>query len=122
MKMQGYNGSQLWDVSFAVQAIHATQLVNEYATSMLTKAHYFIKHTQVREDSSGDQSKWYRHISKGGWPFSTPDNGWIVSDCTAETLKNKNGGFASYELTRSYAWLEMINPAETFGDIMIDYQ
>ncbi|TXG61146.1 hypothetical protein EZV62_012509 [Acer yangbiense] len=155
MKMQGYNGSQLWDVSFAVQAIHATQLVNEYASSMLTKAHNFIKHTQVREDSSGDQSKWYRHISKGGWPFSTPDQGWIVSDCTAEALKaavllsqmpsdiagdaipanrlydavnvilslqNKNGGFATFELTRSYAWLEMINPAETFGDIMIDYQ
>jgi len=23
--------------------------------------------------------------------------------------------------TRSYAWLELLNPAETFGDIMIDY-
>jgi cycloartenol synthase len=34
---------------------------------------------------------------------------------------NDNGGFATYELTRSYAWLELINPAETFGDIVIDY-
>ncbi|KAH7527810.1 hypothetical protein FEM48_Zijuj05G0005900 [Ziziphus jujuba var. spinosa] len=98
---------------------------------------------------------------QGGWPFSTPDNGWPVSDCTAEALKaavllssmasekageaigpdrlydavnvilslqseemmqNENGGFASYELTRSYDWLEMINPTETFKDIMIDYQ
>ena len=25
------------------------------------------------------------------------------------------------ELTRSYQWLELINPAETFGDIVIDY-
>ncbi|THG14782.1 hypothetical protein TEA_027327 [Camellia sinensis var. sinensis] len=39
---------------------------------------------QVRNDSSGNLSFWYRHISKGGWPFSTPDNGWPVSDCTAE--------------------------------------
>ncbi|PQQ11008.1 cycloartenol Synthase [Prunus yedoensis var. nudiflora] len=154
MKMQGYNGSQFWDVALAVQAILATNLVNE-SGFVLQKAHNFIKNTQVKTNSSGNLSYWYRHISKGGWPFSTPDNGWPVSDCTAEGLKaalllslmpseivgeaiqrinymmllmlilslqNSTGGFASYELTRSYAWLEMINPAETFGDIIIDYQ
>ncbi|XVE64020.1 hypothetical protein DITRI_Ditri07aG0067800 [Diplodiscus trichospermus] len=154
MKMQGYNGSQLWNVAFSVQAILATDLVEEYG-SMLKKAHNFIKNTQVKENSGNDLDFWYRHISKGGWPFSTPDNNWIVSDCTAEGLKaslllstlpsdmmdekikpdrlyeavnvilslqNKNGGFASYELTRSYAWLEMFNPAELFRNIMIDYQ
>uniref|UniRef100_A0A7N0V7D5 Terpene cyclase/mutase family member n=1 Tax=Kalanchoe fedtschenkoi TaxID=63787 RepID=A0A7N0V7D5_KALFE len=154
MKMQGYNGSQTWDASFAVQAILSTNLSDEYGT-MLKKAHNFIKNTQVRENSSGDLDQWYRHSSKGGWTFSTPDNGWTVSDCTGEALQavlqlsrcpstiageamtadklydavhlllsmqNQNGGFATYELTRSYAWLEMINPAETFGDIIIDYQ
>uniref|UniRef100_A0A803P4U2 Cycloartenol synthase n=1 Tax=Cannabis sativa TaxID=3483 RepID=A0A803P4U2_CANSA len=154
LKMQGYNGSQLWDCALAVQAIMATHLKDEYS-SMLMKAHYFIKKTQIRKNSWGNVSEWYRHISKGGWTFSTPDNGWPVSDCTAEAMKaalllsdlpsdivgeaiaadhlkdavhlilslqNKNGGFATYELTRSYAWLEMINPAETFGDIIIDYQ
>lgn len=44
--MQGYNGSQLWDVSLAVQGILATNLVDEY-DSMLKKAHDFIKNTQV---------------------------------------------------------------------------
>ncbi|KAK9931606.1 hypothetical protein M0R45_018878 [Rubus argutus] len=154
MKMQGSNGSQLWDVAFAVQATLATNLVNEYGP-VLKKAHSFIKNTQVRRDCYGNLSYWHRHISKGGWPFSTLDNGWTASDCTAEGLKaalllsrmpseivgdaiaadqlydavnvvlslqNSNGGFASYELTRSYAWLEMINPTETFGDVMIDYQ
>ncbi|KAK9931604.1 hypothetical protein M0R45_018876 [Rubus argutus] len=154
MKMQGSNGSQLWDVALAVQATLATNLVNEYG-SVLKKAHSFIKNTQVRRDCYENLSYLYRHISKGGWPFSTPDNGWIVPDSTAEGLKaalllsrmpseivgeaiaadqlydavnvvlslqNKNGGFATYELTRSYAWLEIINPAESFGDIMIDYQ
>nr|XP_048329943.1 cycloartenol synthase-like isoform X2 [Ziziphus jujuba var. spinosa] len=156
MKMQGYNGSQLWDVAFAVQAILATNLqeVEEY-WSMLKKAHHFIKNTQIKKESCNNLSECFRHISKGGWPFSTPDNGWPVSDCTAEALKaavllssmasekageaigpdrlydavnvilslqNENGGFASYELTRSYDWLEMINPTETFKDIMIDYQ
>lgn len=42
---------------------------------------------KMPKDSSGDCSSWYRHRSKGGWPFSTTDNGWIVSDCTAEGLK-----------------------------------
>lgn len=45
---QGYNGSQLWDVTFAVQAILSTGLVNEYGT-MLRKANNFIKSTQVIE-------------------------------------------------------------------------
>ncbi|KAF5738511.1 cycloartenol synthase 2-like isoform X2 [Tripterygium wilfordii] len=152
--LPGYNGAQLWDVAFAVQAILATNLPDEYG-SMLKKANYFIKNTQIRKNSYGDLDYWYRHVMKGGWCFSTLDNGWPVSDCTAEGLKsalmlaqmpshiageaiaaeqlydavdfilslqNSNGGFASYELTRSYAWLEMINSAESFADIMIDYQ
>lgn len=154
MKMQGYNGSQLWDVVFSVQAILATNLADEWG-SMLKKANEFIRVSQVRNECTGNLSSWYRHISKGGWPFSTPDNGWPVSDCTAEglraaimlsqmpsaiageaiakdqlydavnyilSLQNNNGGFGSYEPTRSYAWLEMLNPAEIFGDIAIDYQ
>jgi lanosterol synthase len=31
--------------------------------------------------------QYYRHLSKGGWSFSTRDCGWIVADCTAEGLK-----------------------------------
>jgi len=38
-------------------------------------------------DMSGNSSWCYRHINKGGWPFSTQDHGWPVSDCTAEGLK-----------------------------------
>ncbi|XP_028752047.1 cycloartenol synthase [Neltuma alba] len=153
MKMQGYNGSSLWDTAFAVQAIISTNLSEEYEET-LRKAHVYIKNSQVLEDCPGDLNYWYRHISKGAWPFSTADHGWPISDCTAEGLKaslllskmprevvgepldakrfydavnvilsmqNADGGFATYELTRSYAWLEIINPAETFGDIVIDY-
>ncbi|KAG0473961.1 hypothetical protein HPP92_015818 [Vanilla planifolia] len=154
MKMQGYNGSQLWDTAFTVQAIISSELSHEYGPT-LKKAHDYIKKTQVLEDCPGDLTFWYRHISKGAWPFSTADHGWPISDCTAEGLKaalllslipsevvdepievkrlydavnvmlslmNKDGGFATYELTRSYAWMELINPAETFGDIVIDYK
>eukprot|EP00245_Coleochaete_scutata_P007127 TRINITY_DN22226_c0_g1_i1.p1 TRINITY_DN22226_c0_g1~~TRINITY_DN22226_c0_g1_i1.p1 ORF type:complete len:764 (-),score=100.86 TRINITY_DN22226_c0_g1_i1:719-3010(-) len=154
MKMQGYNGSQLWDTAFAVQAIFAADLMDE-SIPMLRKAHEYINACQVRADCPGDLKQYYRHISKGAWPFSTQDHGWPIADCSSEGLKaalllaklpstdvgkaieperlydcvnvilsyqNSNGGFATYELTRSYPWIEIINPAETFGDIVIDYQ
>ncbi|XP_078434540.1 cycloartenol synthase 1 [Wolffia australiana] len=153
MKMQGYNGSQLWDTAFTVQAMISTDLYEDYGGA-LEKAHDYIKASQVLDDCPGNLSAWYRHISKGAWPFSTADHGWPISDCTSEGLKaalqlsrlpshlvgkkidperlydavnvilslgNEGGGFATYELTRSYSWLEIINPSETFGDIVIDY-
>lgn len=154
MKMQGYNGSQLWDTAFAVQALEATGLYTECVRSM-RKAHDYIKASQVTEDCP-QLSRYYRHISKGAWPFSTQDHGWPISDCTAEGLKasmtlaglltvgidigpvltifrlrdavdvilsfqNANGGCATYENTRSFEALELLNPAETFGDIIVDY-
>ncbi|KAK7466088.1 Lanosterol synthase (Oxidosqualene--lanosterol cyclase) [Stygiomarasmius scandens] len=44
---------------------------------------------------------------------------WAVD--TMLSLQNPNGGFASYELIRAPHWLEKLNPAEVFGDIMTDY-
>jgi squalene/oxidosqualene cyclase-like protein len=35
--------------------------------------------------------------------------------------QNDDGGWPTYEKARSGAWLEWLNPAEIFGDIMIDY-
>ncbi|KDO62053.1 hypothetical protein CISIN_1g043885mg [Citrus sinensis] len=154
MKMQAYNGSQLWDTAFAVHAILSTNLVDEYG-SMLKKANNYIKTTQVRTKSFEDPSCWYRHEFQEGWPFSSLDNGWIATDTTAEglnvsvllsemsydlvgeaiplnrlfeavnvvlSLQNSSGGVASYERTRSYAWMEMLNPVENFGESIIDYQ
>ncbi|KAF3960242.1 hypothetical protein CMV_015031 [Castanea mollissima] len=63
MKMQGYNGTTL------------------------RKAHDYIKDLQILEDCLGDLNFWYRHISKGAWPFSSADHGWPISVCTAEGLK-----------------------------------
>ena len=54
MKMNGYNGSQLWDTAFAVQAIVATGLGEEgEVASVLRKAHSFIDRTQVRAQQGG---------------------------------------------------------------------
>uniref|UniRef100_A0A8C4I5E5 Terpene cyclase/mutase family member n=1 Tax=Dicentrarchus labrax TaxID=13489 RepID=A0A8C4I5E5_DICLA len=129
MKMQGTNGSQLWDTCFAVQAF-----------------------LEIPENPP-EYQKYYRQMNKGGFPFSTRDCGWIVADCTAEGLKsvmllqelcpsisqpvtserlydavnvllsmrNPDGGFATYETKRGGKLLELLNPSEVFGDIMIDY-
>lgn len=85
MKMQGYNGSQLWDTTFAIMAINETGLSNEY-TDVLLKAYHYVDISQVQEDVQ-DREKFYRHISKGGWPFSTNDHGWPIADCTAHGLE-----------------------------------
>ncbi|XP_061858748.1 lanosterol synthase [Colius striatus] len=153
MKMQGTNGSQLWDTAFAIQAFleAEAQKMPEF-TSCLQKAHEFLRFTQI-PDNPPDYQKYYRHMNKGGFPFSTRDCGWIVADCTAEGLKsvmllqekcpfltkhvpherlfdavnvllsmrNSDGGFATYETKRGGHLLELLNPSEVFGDIMIDY-
>ncbi|XP_023645602.1 amyrin synthase LUP2 isoform X2 [Capsella rubella] len=85
MKLQSF-GSQLWDTTLTVQAFLACNLSNEIANALM-KAHGFIKKSQIRENPSGNFNKMHRHISKGGWAFSDRDQGWQVSDCSAEALK-----------------------------------
>ncbi|KAJ4725479.1 Terpene cyclase/mutase family member [Melia azedarach] len=85
MKMQSF-GSQEWDAGFAVQALLASNLVDEIGPA-LKRGHEFIKASQVKDNPSGDFKGMHRHISKGSWTFSDQDHGWQVSDCTAEGLK-----------------------------------
>ena len=98
MKMQGYNGSQGWDSSFAMQALAEAGLVDEFPT-MCTKAYSYLERTQIlcsaesraspafSYESPDMRQKYYRHVSEGGWPFSSAAHGWPISDCTAEGLK-----------------------------------
>jgi lanosterol synthase len=36
-------------------------------------------------------------------------------------MQNSDGGFASYELVRGPTWLELLNPAEVFGEFVPVY-
>lgn len=83
MKMQGYNGSQLWDTAFTVQAYISTGLHSDVSDSVRA-AHTYIKNSQIIEEAEQPLSRNYRHVSKGAWPFSTRDHGWPISDCTGE--------------------------------------
>ncbi|KAJ9565776.1 hypothetical protein OSB04_001742 [Centaurea solstitialis] len=85
MKMQTY-GSQLWDCALGTQAILASNMVEEYG-DCLKKANFYIKESQLKNDLTGDYNKMCRQFSKGAWTFTDQDQGWAVSDCTAEALK-----------------------------------
>ncbi|MEZ4295567.1 MAG: terpene cyclase/mutase family protein [Polyangiaceae bacterium] len=146
--MQSYNSTELWDTAFAIQAIRATPFWRDHL-SVLRRAHAFLRDNQIVEDVP-DAAAHYRHASRGGWPFSDRPHGWPITDCTAEGLKcaialeglfspdipepllrdavrllltwqNDDGGFGTYERQRAGAWMEQLNPAFVFGDIMVDY-
>ncbi|MCD6499655.1 MAG: squalene--hopene cyclase [Deltaproteobacteria bacterium] len=147
-KMNGYNSTELWDTAFAVQAFFATEKQEPYRPS-LEAAHRFIESNQIVKNVP-QHERFYRHPSKGGWPFSNRAHGWPISDCTAEGLKaslllnpmvdepieterlgwavdmilsyqNDDGGWATYERIRGPNWLERLNPSDVFGDIMIEH-
>jgi len=98
MKMQGYNGSQCWDTSFAAQAMWEADMLDEFP-DLTRKVYGYFERTQILSTSVSQSSpaygfetndnrhKFYRHISEGGWPFSTSAHGWPISDCTGEGLK-----------------------------------
>ena len=150
MKMQGYNGSQFWDLAFAVLAVTEAGLPDsDRARDLLQRAHGFLDAHQVRHDVP-DRARHFRDRTQGMWPFSTAEQAWPVTDCTAEGVKaalrlrplvsapvaperlrqavdrlleyqNPDGGWSEYERARAGRWLEALNPAEIFGHIMTAY-
>lgn len=133
MKMQGYNGSQCWDTSFAIQAVWECGLLDKFPV-LSAKVWAYLERTQILStdtsqsspaynyESCENRDKFYRHVSKGGWPFSTSAHGWPISDCTGEGLKGvlalmdspvivgavKQGILKSIEPTRLYDAVNVI--------------
>lgn len=150
MKMNGYNGSQFWDTAFAMQAMmESNQSEAEIALrkayqyiekSQVTKevkdSKKFYRHPSVGgfpfsnvehgwpiTDCSAEGLKVALKVKSYGLQVDNP-----ISDLRLKqsadlllSLQNKDGGWASYELTRGPKWLELLNPSEIFGNIMIDY-
>ncbi|BBG92658.1 cycloartenol synthase 1 [Prunus dulcis] len=133
MKMQGYNGSQLWDTAFAVQAIISTNLVEEFG-STLRKGHKFIKDSQkIAQVILTFGIATFQRVL-GLFLLAVLSLSKIPSEIVGEPLDAKRlydsvnvvlslqrWWLCNIRTYRSYRWLELINPAETFGDIVIDY-
>jgi squalene/oxidosqualene cyclase-like protein len=58
--------------------LERTQILST-SVSKSTAAYHYEK-PKYRE-------RYFRHVSEGGWPFSTSAHGWPISDCTGEGLK-----------------------------------
>ncbi|MGB0678621.1 MAG: terpene cyclase/mutase family protein [Polyangiales bacterium] len=151
LKMQGYNGSQFWDTAFACLALLESGLPQEEGAFVptLRQAHAFIDANQVTHNVPAHR-RFGREVTVGAFPFSTAEQAWPVSDCTAEGLKaalklaplvhrplapgrlhaavdrilawqNPDGGWSEYERARAPRLVEHLNAAEVFGDIMRAY-
>jgi squalene/oxidosqualene cyclase-like protein len=145
-RMNGYNNSRLWDVAFAAQALAAAG--TPAALDVARRAHRYVDDNQVNTELP-DLDRYFREPRQWGWPFSDRAHGWPITDCTGEGLttslllrdlvdqpisderlagaverllekQNPDGGWASYERGRGEAWLQLLNPSDVFGDIMID--
>uniref|UniRef100_A0A0W0GBF7 Squalene cyclase C-terminal domain-containing protein n=1 Tax=Moniliophthora roreri TaxID=221103 RepID=A0A0W0GBF7_MONRR len=152
MMVTGTNGSQVWDLSFITQALVETGLAEEKENQTgLYKAVEWLEQAQMLNNPRHYETA-YRHRTKGAWGFSTREQGYTVTDCTAEgckaalylqslectpkliseerlqwavdtmlSLQNPNGAFSDYEPVRVGQWIEVLNAAEVFGDIMTGY-
>ncbi|XP_024919504.1 lanosterol synthase [Cynoglossus semilaevis] len=144
MKMQGTNGSQLWDTCFAVQAfLEAGAQDQPRFQQCLQAAHDFLTITQI-PDNPPEYHKYYRQMNKVRmsevlnkyYQHTSPlvhSHLWstVTSGPQSERLydavnvllsmRNSDGGFATYETKRGGKLLELLNPSEVFGDRLIDY-
>ncbi|KAG6776846.1 hypothetical protein POTOM_016636 [Populus tomentosa] len=104
-------GSQLWDSVFATQAIIASNLTDEYGSTLrkalnfITLSQTLLLLSQLPADIVGDTievEQLYEAVD------------FLL------TLQSENGGFSAWEPATSPQWMEMFNPTETFGGVMVE--
>uniref|UniRef100_A0A8D3CE99 Terpene cyclase/mutase family member n=1 Tax=Scophthalmus maximus TaxID=52904 RepID=A0A8D3CE99_SCOMX len=86
-----------------VQTINAQLAVQEVLVLDIAIYMCNVKSSLVIPENPPEYQKYYRQMNK------------LLS------MKNSDGGFATYETKRGGRLLELLNPSEVFGDIMIDY-
>ncbi|CAH6720715.1 lanosterol synthase [[Candida] jaroonii] len=85
MTVMGTNGTQTWDAAFMIQYLFMAGLADlpEYQPVIKKAYKYLVKNQFTDECVEGS----YRDKRDGAWGFSTKDQGYTVSDCTAESVK-----------------------------------
>lgn len=85
LMVMGTNGGQVWDVAFAVQYLFMAGLAElEEYHPMIERGFKFLVRSQFTEECVSGS---FRDKRVGGFPFSTKEQGYTVSDCTAESVK-----------------------------------
>lgn len=141
--------SDIWDTSFLLQALCEGPRT-EPGDGLARRAATWLARAQLRGDIPGG-AEHYREPADGGWGFADERHPWPVSDCTAEAVEalihaaahdlapplaqerqlaalrfvlrrqNEDGGFGSYEPRRGSLLLKHFNPAEIYGNCMLEY-
>ncbi|WJX86412.1 Beta-amyrin synthase [Trifolium repens] len=121
MTMQSF-GSQVWVATFAIKALLATGLIEEIGPT-LAKGHDFIKKSQIRDNPSGDFKSMYQALECCLLLSMLPSE-LVEKKMEPERLNDssKNGGFSAWEPAGAQKWLELLNPAEIFADIIVEHE
>ena len=146
--MQGFTNTYTWDCGFYLNAI-GKDGADPRLNPMALKIRKFLFRNQVTEELEAP-AKYHRLNRSGGWTFSFKENGWAVSDCTAEAIKglleteivggelisdarlkmainfimqlqSDDGGWSSIDKAIGSPKLEWFNAANVFVDIMVDH-
>uniref|UniRef100_A0A7N8Y9G2 Terpene cyclase/mutase family member n=1 Tax=Mastacembelus armatus TaxID=205130 RepID=A0A7N8Y9G2_9TELE len=119
----GTNGSQLWDTCFAVQAF--LEVLQTPTRSFSVGGFPFSTRDcgWIVADCTAEGLKSVMLLQEHCPSISHPVPAEKLCDAVHVLLsmRNSDGGFATYETKRGGRLLELLNPSEVFGDIMIDY-
>uniref|UniRef100_A0AAY5KT09 Terpene cyclase/mutase family member n=1 Tax=Esox lucius TaxID=8010 RepID=A0AAY5KT09_ESOLU len=131
----GTNGSQLWDTAFAVQAFLESHLtysscftfcLNYFSRKQMNKGGFPFSTRDcgwIVADCTAEGLKSLMLLQEQ-CPFISqhvPFQSLCDAVSVLLSMRNSDGGFATYETKRGGRLLELLNPSEVFGDIMIDY-
>uniref|UniRef100_A0A670Y2C5 Terpene cyclase/mutase family member n=1 Tax=Pseudonaja textilis TaxID=8673 RepID=A0A670Y2C5_PSETE len=119
-KSPGTNGSQVWDTAFAVQAFLE---VTVFSTSFGGFPFSTRDCGWIVADCTAEGLKSVILLQEK-CPFikeHIPPSRLFDAVNVLLNMQNADGGFSSYETMRGGWLLELLNPSEVFGDIMIDY-
>uniref|UniRef100_A0A8B9PD24 Terpene cyclase/mutase family member n=1 Tax=Apteryx owenii TaxID=8824 RepID=A0A8B9PD24_APTOW len=122
----GTNGSQLWDTAFAVQAFLEVMLPSGLSLLTLPQGGFPFSTRDcgwIVADCTAEGLKSVMLLQEK-CPFITklvPSERLFDAVNVLLSMRNSDGGFATYETKRGGHLLELLNPSEVFGDIMIDY-
>uniref|UniRef100_A0A3P9IZH1 Terpene cyclase/mutase family member n=1 Tax=Oryzias latipes TaxID=8090 RepID=A0A3P9IZH1_ORYLA len=141
----GTNGSQLWDTCFAVQAFLEVRSTHPLRLTVILIVVIPENPPEYRKFYRQMNKGGFPFSTRDcGWivadctaeglksvmllqelcPFikdHIPSERLYDAVNVLLSMKNSDGGFATYETKRGGRLLELLNPSEVFGDIMIDY-
>ncbi|KAL6644329.1 hypothetical protein ACP70R_015937 [Stipagrostis hirtigluma subsp. patula] len=144
MKTKMYDGCHNWEIALIIQAILSTDLADECGPTIKKvitdppgDQSYWFRHRSkgswplstidqgwASTDTTAEAFKAVLLLSKiyPNLVGNLTEEQWLfdTADCLLSFM-NKDGSVSSFECQRTYSWLEVLNPLESFRNIVADY-